>query len=124
MIITKDTSDAHYQIQAYSPGNSITVNNKKHTKSLIISADLLITDWEPQSLAEIKHRHWKTVIDLKPEILLLGTGKTFKIPTSQLLTPLYNHQIGVECMDTGAACRTYVALSAESRHVVAVLLIE
>jgi uncharacterized protein len=41
-----------------------------------------------------------------------------------LLRTLMTRRIGIETMDTVAACRTYNILAGEGRHVVAALLIE
>lgn len=122
MILTQDTSGASFQIRAYQPG-SITVNDQTYQQSLIISAEQLIPHWKPQSLAELSVADWAAVLALKPTLIILGTGKRFQLPPPSLLTPIYEQRIGVESMDTGAACRTYTALAAEGRRVVAALLI-
>ena len=122
MQLNQDISDASFQIRAYEPG-LIQVNNDQYRQSLIVAPELLIADWQPQSLTDFQVDFWQPVIELKPEIVLFGTGQQFILPKPVLLAPLYELNIGVECMDTGAACRTYCALTAESRNVVAALLI-
>lgn len=122
MIITEDKSDARYQIKAYHSGN-ITVNSETYTHSLIIGPNVLLLDWAPQSLAELSLKDWQAVIDLKPKILLLGTGDVFQKPKHAILAPIYAANIGIEIMNTGAACRTYTALIAENRNVIAALLL-
>ena len=122
MILTQDTSGASFQIRAYQPG-SITVNDQAYQQSLIIAAEQLIADWKPQSLAELTAADWAAVLTLKPGIIILGTGKRFQLPHPSLLAPVYEQKIGIESMDTGAACRTYTALASEGRRVVAALLI-
>ena len=123
MQLTEDTNHCQYQIQAYHPGK-ITINDVLYTKSLILTPDVLISDWGPQSLADLSAHHLEKILELKPEIILLGTGKKFKMPPAALLAPIYKRQQSVECMDTGAACRTFIALSSEGRRVAAGLLIE
>ena len=54
---------------------------------------------------------------------IIGTGSTFTFPEPQLLAPLRNAGIGVEVMDTPAACRTYNILLGEGRNVVAALIV-
>lgn len=122
MILTEDTSSGDYRIRAYQPG-AITVNDQIYTRSLIITAHHLIADWPPQSLAELKPEHLHKILALKPEIVILGTGKRFILPPPAQLAPLYQAGLGVECMDTGAACRTFTALIGERAGVVAALLI-
>lgn len=122
MVITQDTHDTEYPIRGYEPGR-IRVNDQTYEHSLIVSQRQLITDWPPQSLTQFQPEHWHTVIALKPEIVLFGVGSAFKMPHPSLLAPLYEHRIAVESMDTGAACRTYMALLSEGRRVLAALLI-
>lgn len=122
MILTEDKSHGDYQIRAYIPG-MITINDNTYTRSLIISPHDLIIDWAPQSLAELRTDDLNKILALKPEIVILGTGKRFVLPPPAQLAPLHQARLGVECMDTGAACRTYTALASEGRRVVAALLI-
>lgn len=122
MEINEDQSDAKYQIKAYEPGK-IRINSQDYQRSLIVSANELIADWPPQGLADLTEAHWQLVLALKPEIILLGTGRRFVMPKPELLAPVYQAKIGIEPMDTGAACRTYMALASEGRKVVAALLI-
>ena len=55
-------------------------------------------------------------------MLLLGTGARQRFPHPRLYRALTDAGIGVECMDTPAACRTYNILVAEDRRVVAAIL--
>ena len=64
------------------------------------------------------------LIDLHPTILLIGTGHILQFPDIKLYGDLMNKTIGVEIMNTHAACRTYTILSAEGRSVVAAILIK
>lgn len=123
MILNEDSGIGDYQIRAYEPG-AVTVNETVYTKSLIVSAYKLVADWAPQSLDELKNEDFKPILEVGPEIVLLGTGISFKMPAQKQLAPLYLEKLGVECMDTGAACRTYTALMSEGRKVVAALLIK
>ena len=123
MLLTEDTGIGDYHIRAYEPG-AITVNESVYTKSLIIAPYKLQADWEPQSLRDLETKHLDVILAMKPEIVILGTGKKFILPPKNQLAPLYQQRLGVECMDTGAACRTYTALMSEGRNVIAALLIE
>ncbi|MBK9956523.1 MAG: Mth938-like domain-containing protein [Rhodocyclaceae bacterium] len=58
------------------------------------------------------------------KVLLLGTGRRQLFPPAPWLKPLIDLGIGVEVMDTGAACRTYNVLVAEGRDVAAALIVE
>ncbi len=123
MQLTEDLNTAKFKINAYEPG-AITVNKTVYTKSLIISPDQLITDWRPQNIDQLTDDNLEEILNLKPSLILLGTGKQFIMPSHKELKVLHQQKIGVECMDTGAACRTFVALTSEGRNVVAALLID
>lgn len=121
--LTLDENRAIYQIRAFKPG-LIQVNETTYTQSLIVAPRQLITDWEPQTLAALTAAHFQAILTLKPAILLIGTGTKLSFPPVAIYGELINHGIGVEIMDTSAACRTYNALSAEDRNVMAALIIQ
>lgn len=110
-----------YLISAYAPG-SITVNDTRYERSLVVAPDWLIPDWGPQDSSDLAADHFAEILTHQPEILLLGTGKALRFPAPELLQPFTARQIGVEVMDTAAACRTYNILMAESRQVAAALI--
>ncbi|KZT36691.1 DUF498-domain-containing protein, partial [Sistotremastrum suecicum HHB10207 ss-3] len=58
----------------------------------------------------------------KPEILILGTGKSVVLPPPSIRTHLSSIGIGLEVLDTWNACSTYNLLSEEGRRVAAALL--
>jgi uncharacterized protein len=122
MSLTLDDNHASYQIRAYKPG-FIQINQETYTHSLIVSANNLIDNWAPQTLAELTIEHLRTAAELEPAILLIGTGETLQFPDLEIYGELINAGIGVEVMDTSAACRTYNILTAENRNVVAALII-
>ena len=60
----------------------------------------------------------------RPEVLLVGTGERQVLLPSHILTPLLRLGVGVECMSSGAAARTFNILMAEGRQVIAALILE
>lgn len=56
------------------------------------------------------------------DFLLFGTGERREIPAKRLLDAFNKAGMGLEAMDTGAACRTYNVLLVEGRAVAAALL--
>ncbi len=121
-LLQLDENRASYQIVAFKPGY-IQVNEKTYTRSIIIAPEKLITDWPPQTITELTRGSLNTIIALKPAILLIGTGTSLQFPALELYGDLINQGVGVEIMDTSAACRTYNALTSENRNVVAALII-
>ena len=57
-----------------------------------------------------------------PMFLLLGTGRRQVFPELAVRRAFLDAKIGLDVMDTGAACRTYNVLLAEQRPVVAALV--
>jgi uncharacterized protein len=102
----------------------IAVNGRRLTKSFILTPQRLIEDWPPDSLDELSAPHLAAVAALDCPIVLLGTGTRQRFPAPALLRPLLARRIGVEVMDSHAACRTYNILMAEGRDVAAALIIE
>ncbi len=93
------------------------------THSLIVTPDTLIRDWPPADFDQLAVEHLETVARLEPELVLLGLGNHLQFPDPALVTPLTKRGIGIEYMDTPAACRTYNFLAAEERRVAAAILI-
>ena len=122
MQLDLDNSPQNFQLRSYKPG-SIVVNDTTYNKSIIISADNINHEWQPQSVDELQASDWKTIIDKAPEILLIGTGSKHKIIPGELLANLYDAKIAVEVMSTAAACRSYRLLASDNRSVTAALLI-
>lgn len=114
-------------ITAYTD-NVITINHQAYSSNLIVSADTLITDWLSTSngtltLDILVENDFERIIALKPEVVLLGTGKTHQFLHPKTSALLSKQGIYLECMTTSAACRTYNILMSEGRKVVAALLL-
>lgn len=106
--------NVRYQIQAYKAGE-IIINENAYRESLILTNDELITPWSCKDIGDITEKDIDQLLNLPVDIILIGTGNTYKIPPQHLRQ--------FDCMETGAACRTFVALTSEGRRVAAVLLI-
>lgn len=122
MSLTLDDNQAAHQIRAFKPG-FIQVNQHIFTQSIIVTPTKLIEDWAPQRITELTREHLKMITDLHPAVLIIGTGEALQFPGIELYGELINEGIGVEIMDTSAACRTYNILTAENRNVAAALII-
>jgi len=109
-------------IRGYSE-HTVTVNEQTYQCSVVVMPHTLITDWAPQSLAELEAHHLIQLLELQPEMVLLGTGPRQQFPHPRLTGPLMAGGVGVEVMDTQAACRTYNIVMAEGRAVAAALLL-
>lgn len=102
----------------------VEVNRNRHTASLVVGGEKVVTDWPVVAVGELSAHHMAAIAELKPEVVLLGTGARFEFPNAAVLAPLYKAGIGVEVMDTPAACRTYNILLSEGRGVLAAVIVE
>ena len=109
-------------IRAYSDGQVI-IGEQAYRQSLLVSETVLIKDWRPQGVGELVHSDFDYLLENKPEIFLLGTGSRLQFPSPAVTGRLLQAGIGVEIMDTAAACRTFNILLTEQRAVVAGLLL-
>lgn len=111
-----------YHIDSYSAAE-IRVNGICLTNSLVITPLQIIDNWPPRIFEEIALHHIDQIIRLQPEVMLLGTGRRLCMLSPQLTAHIQHRGIGLEVMDTGAACRCYNLLMSEGRNVAAGLLL-
>jgi len=90
-------------------------------KSFVVTPEKLIENWSLENPHILEERHFQELASLKPEIILIGTGKRMHFSDPLLTLPLQQAGIGVEFMDTAAACRTYNYLVSDSRKVAAAI---
>lgn len=81
-----------------------------------------VEEWAPTSFLELEKSHFQSLLKLEPEVVIVGTGERLYLPSPSLMEPLLRQQVGVEFMNTPAACRTYNILVGERRRVIAALL--
>ncbi|MCU7924771.1 MAG: Mth938-like domain-containing protein [Candidatus Thiodiazotropha sp. (ex Dulcina madagascariensis)] len=116
-----DDADAGHAIQRYCEGE-IVINDVIYRQSLVILPDRIIAEWRPGSYQELLQDDFSRLAELTPEIVVLGTGAKQRFPQPALTQPLIESRIGLEVMDTAAACRTYNILMSEGRRVAAALI--
>ena len=114
-------SDGGYLISGYEPGR-ILIGSRAYTHGLIVSPERVVIDWGPEHAADLAAEHFEAIVELDPQVIVLGTGKRQVFPDPQAYLVALQRGLGVEVMDTGAACRTYNILMSEGRKVVAGLI--
>ena len=113
----------HFFIRSVSV-RGIQVVDDYYDSSIIVSTSQVIPDWPVNSVESITEQQLEKVLDLQPELVLIGTGaRQAFLPPRQMMF-FYSRNIGIEVMTTDAACRTFNVLAAESRNVVAALISE
>ena len=110
-------------IRGYSAAG-VRIDDRLHAASVVVNATTVIEGWPPRAISEATEADLQCVLELQPEVLLLGTGRRQEFPPQPLLALLYGARVGFEVMDTGAACRTYNVLVGEGRNVAAALIVE
>jgi uncharacterized protein len=104
----------------YGPGY-VAINGVRHERSLVVLADRIL-DWDVGSFDSLNAAAFSALAELPLEILVLGTGAVLRFPDASYSKILRGAGIGLEIMDTRAACRTYNILLSEDRRVGAALL--
>lgn len=122
MKIQLDSASQGNRILAYGPG-FFQVNEERLERSIMLSSGFLNRDWAPQSFEELRVRHFEPLLTKAPELLIVGTGNRQHFLPDELSRTFLSRAIGLEVMDTAAACRTFNVLAAEDREVAAALIV-
>lgn len=109
MQLDEDTPLTQFLVTAYEP-DTIWVYHIPYSHSIILTPEA-VKSWD-ENLSEL--------LAFETELVLIGTNK---IITAEQLVIFYEKNIGVEVMNTQAACRTYNLLANEGRRVIAGLFI-
>ncbi len=122
MKLQPDSADGVNLINRQEP-HRVWVAGRLHTNSVLVPWSGEVAAWPAATLAELRVAHFEQILALQPELVILGSGARLQFLPAQLLRPLIEQRIGVETMDTPAACRTFNVLASEGRAVVAALLL-
>ena len=123
MKFTLESSSRVNLVRAYSR-TELRIGEELVRTSCIVSADRLISDWPPARFEALLPEHLEPIFELKPEVVLLGTGERQRFPPADIRAAFASRGVGLEVMDLGAACRTYNILVQEERQAVAALFLE
>ncbi len=98
---------------------------KEYRENLIVTPEQIITRWAGGGgFDALREADFAAIAALNPEVALLGTGTAMRFPSARLTRPLIEAGIGLEIMDTTAACRTFNILAAEGRKVAVAILLD
>lgn len=100
------------------------MGNQRLSDNFALTAEEVLSDWQAYVIEELTEDDFKPLIDSAPEVILLGTGSKLVFPPRELVFSLARQGIGLETMDTAAACRTFNILISEGRRVAAVLIVK
>lgn len=102
---------------------AITVVDRELTASFLLSPQRAVEQWPVTSAQALDDQHVQSVLELKPEVVLLGTGTRQQFPPAAFMAGFLRKGIGIEVMDNAAAARTYDLLASEGRRVVAAFIL-
>lgn len=122
MKLQPDKSDVQ-TISGYGPG-WVGVGTEKIKHSVIISSRGDRLAWASGRFEELEAAHFEQLAQIEAEVVIFGSGTRIRFPQAAWLQPLMARRIGIETMDTPAACRTYNILAQEGRDVAVALLLE
>jgi uncharacterized protein len=122
MKLQPDKSDVQ-SISGYGPG-WVGVDGEKITSSVIISSRGERIAWPAAAFEDLDATHFATLAGVDAEVVIFGSGSRIRFPQPAWLQPMLARRVGIETMDTPAACRTYNILAHEGRSVAVALLIE
>lgn len=122
MKLVRETGDGIYRIRSFEPGQ-VTVNETVYESGLVLSLTELYHPWPVTDVTQLAASDIEPILELDPEIILLGTGDAQRFPPREVMRDVVGRQIGLEVMDTASACRTFNVLMAEGRRIVAALVV-
>ena len=110
-------------ITGHGPG-WVAVNGEKITHSVIVGSGGERVAWNASRFEDLGPEHFAQVAGVDCEVAIFGSGSRIRFPRPAWLQPLIEKHVGLETMDTAAACRTYNVLAQEGRRVAVALLLE
>ena len=116
-----DVNTALNTVTAYGVGY-VEINRQRHSGAVLVRPQGEVLAWAPASFDALAAADFESLLEQRPELVVLGTGDRQRFPHPRLTAALTAVRIGVEAMDTRAACRRYNILMSEGRKVVAALL--
>ncbi len=116
-----NTSD-RYSFTGYGPGY-LVINGTRYEQPLIIAPDHAPEPWLVPEFSALNATAVGALLSGEPEIVIFGTGPLQLFAEPGRIHPLIDAGIGVEMMNTPAACRTYNILINEGRRVAAAMFL-
>lgn len=145
--LQSDTNSAMNTVTAYGPGY-VDINEQRYEHAVAFGPTGVISSWsarnpsdistdlllaaarismakpDPMAFLDASEEPEAIITGERPEVLLIGTGSKQILLAHHIVAPILKIGIGVECMSTEAAARTYNILMSEGRRVIAALLTE
>jgi uncharacterized protein len=121
MRLSLDDSGQRFMVRGFTD-TSVRINQEELSTSFLLTPDQLIQDVPLHSVAALRAGALNLLYTDAPEVLIIGTGLRTLRAQAAVQAELLRAGIGIEFMDTGAACRTYTVLASELRRVSLLIL--
>ena len=122
MQLIHDRAEGYFFIRAVKEDAVVIIDRELHA-SFLIAPDQVVEAWPVSGIDKLDENAIQAILDIEPEVVILGSGLRQQFPDRKLLLPLLRKGIGVEVMDNAAAARTYNLLAAEGRRVAAAFIL-
>ncbi|MDB5755855.1 MAG: hypothetical protein JWR56_2283 [Massilia sp.] len=117
------SSTQQYQtVTGYFDGG-VEINKQPFSASLTVMPEVAPRPWPVAAFEDLTEAHFEAIAGDAPDVVILGTGERQRFVHPRLIASLSARRIGVECMDSQAACRTYNILMGEGRKVTLALIL-
>ena len=122
MQLHSDRSDTQ-MVTGYGAG-WLQIDKQTFKHNLLVGASGFLRPWSCKDFSDLNASHFAQLAELNAEVIIFGSGAQLRFVHPSWLQPLMQKRIGLETMDTHAACRTYNVLAAEGRNVIAALILK
>jgi uncharacterized protein len=109
-------------LTGFGPG-WVRIGTQEYRENVVLTPERIGTGFAPRGFDALEQSDYAALLADSPEIVLLGTGEKQRFPKPSLLRDLIDARVGIEVMDTRAACRTFNILVGEGRRVTAALIV-
>ncbi|QJE01175.1 Xcc1710-like domain-containing protein [Massilia forsythiae] len=123
MKLHSDSTEKYQTVTGYDR-NGVEINAQRFDYSVLVLPEVAPRPWDVTRFEDLAAAHFEQIAADRPDVVILGTGERQRFVHPRLVTSLSSQRIGVESMDSHAACRTYNILMGEGRKVVLALIIE
>jgi uncharacterized protein len=123
MKLHSDSTEKYQTVTGYDQ-SGVEINAQRYDYSVLVMPEVPPRAWNVAHFEDLTAEHFETIAADKPDVVILGTGERQRFVHPRLIASLAGQRIGVESMDSHAACRTYNILMGEGRKVTLALIIE
>ena len=123
MKLHSDNNQQYQTVTGYD-ASGVEINAERFSFSLIVMPETPPRSWDVTRFEDLEARHFELIAADAPDVVILGTGARQRFVHPRLIASLSSRHVGVESMDSQAACRTYNVLMGEGRKVTLALIID